>query len=222
SRRNSSASPHPSATRAAASAGGPDPNACRVANLIRSVPAEELGPPNVDPRGSYGSHRYHPLARAAWASWAYHTARTSTRPSAVPSSAASMAGARPTRGLRRTGGLRQSAPALADPINQEHAEPPEAFDPAAKNGALARAAAEVGTWLFPLLVCVVRAGLRIGEVLALRPEDLDLTTAGRAVTNLVNAGVPAHEAMAVSGHQTRSVFDRYSLTLKAQPRAAPA
>ncbi|HKA29501.1 MAG TPA: hypothetical protein VKH82_09010, partial [Candidatus Binatia bacterium] len=28
------------------------------------------------------------------------------------------------------------------------------------------------------------------------------------------------EAMAVSGHQTRSVFDRYSLTLKAQTRAA--
>ena len=26
--------------------------------------------------------------------------------------------------------------------------------------------------------------------------------------------------MAVSGHQTRSVFDRYSLTLKAQTRAA--
>jgi hypothetical protein len=41
-----------------------------------------------------------------------------------------------------------------------------------------------------------------------------------AVTNLVNASVPAHEAMAVSGHQTRSVFDRYSLTLKAQTRAA--
>jgi integrase len=41
-----------------------------------------------------------------------------------------------------------------------------------------------------------------------------------AVTNLVNAGVPTHEAMAVSGHRTRSVFDRYSLTLKAQTRAA--
>jgi len=57
-------------------------------------------------------------------------------------------------------------PALADPINQEQAEHPEAFDPAAKNGALERAAAEVGTWLFPLLVCVLRAELRIGEVLA--------------------------------------------------------
>ena len=98
-----------------------------------------------------------------------------------------MAGARPTRGLRRTGGRRQSAPALADPINQEHAEHPEAFDPAAKNGALERAAAEVGTWLFPLLVCVVRAGLRIGEVLALRPEDLDLTTAGRETLRVARA-----------------------------------
>jgi hypothetical protein len=41
-----------------------------------------------------------------------------------------------------------------------------------------------------------------------------------AITNLVNEGTPAHEAMAISGHRTRSVFDRYSLSLKAQMRAA--
>lgn len=41
-----------------------------------------------------------------------------------------------------------------------------------------------------------------------------------AVTNLVNSGTPAHEAMAVSGHRTRSILDRYSLSLKEQTRKA--
>ena len=41
-----------------------------------------------------------------------------------------------------------------------------------------------------------------------------------AVTNLVNSGVPEYEAMTVSGHRTRSVFDRYSLSLKQQIKAA--
>jgi len=41
-----------------------------------------------------------------------------------------------------------------------------------------------------------------------------------AVTNRVNAGRPSHEAMNVSGHRTRSVFDRYSIGQEEQTRAA--
>ena len=41
-----------------------------------------------------------------------------------------------------------------------------------------------------------------------------------AVTNLVNGGTPTHEAMRVSGHATRSIFDRYSIGSEDETRAA--
>lgn len=59
--------------------------------------------------------------------------------------------------------------------------------PAQVERLLARAAAETGSWLLPLLLCVLRIGLRIGEVLALQPEDLDLTTPGRETLSVTRA-----------------------------------
>jgi integrase len=51
---------------------------------------------------------------------------------------------------------------------------------------LARAAA-AGGFVLALLVCIVRAGLRIGEVVALRPEDLDLRTTGHETLRVARA-----------------------------------
>jgi integrase len=70
---------------------------------------------------------------------------------------------------------------------------------------LARAAAEPGSWLLPLLLCVLRVGLRIGEALALQPEDLDLSTPDRETLSVTRARtVDRHGAVVIEAPKTEA------------------
>jgi len=78
--------------------------------------------------------------------------------------------------------------------------------PAQVERLLGRAATDpAGPWLLPLLLCVLRVGLRIGEVLALRPEDLDLSTPGRATLSVTRGRtLDRHRAVVIEDPKTEA------------------